>query len=48
MPEDDYVIEIGKADIKREGTDVTVITYGRMLQSVEEAKRDSIKRKYKC
>ncbi len=37
MPEDDYVIEIGKADIKREGTDVTVITYGRMLQSVEEA-----------
>ncbi|HBF0381170.1 TPA: alpha-ketoacid dehydrogenase subunit beta [Clostridioides difficile] len=37
VSEDDYVIEIGKADIKREGTDVTVITYGRMLQSVEEA-----------
>ncbi len=30
--EDDYIIELGKADIKREGTDVTIITYGRMVQ----------------
>ena len=37
VPEGDYVIDIGKADIKREGRDVTVITYGRMLQRVEEA-----------
>lgn len=29
--EDDYVIEIGKVDIKREGIDVIVIIYGRML-----------------
>lgn len=28
VPEDDYIIPIGKADVKREGTDVTVITYG--------------------
>lgn len=28
VPEDDYVLPIGKADIKREGSDVTVITYG--------------------
>ncbi|MDY0408386.1 alpha-ketoacid dehydrogenase subunit beta [Paracerasibacillus soli] len=28
VPEEDYVLPIGKADIKREGTDITVITYG--------------------
>src|SRR5699024_8163230 len=27
-PEEDYTIPIGKADVKREGEDVTVITYG--------------------
>lgn len=32
VPEDDYVIDLGKADIKREGTDVTIVVYGRMLQ----------------
>lgn len=32
VPEEDYVIPIGKADIKREGRDVSVITYGRMVQ----------------
>ncbi|MFF2498725.1 alpha-ketoacid dehydrogenase subunit beta [Peribacillus sp. NPDC058075] len=28
VPNDDYVLPIGKADVKREGEDVTVITYG--------------------
>lgn len=28
VPDDDYVLPIGKADIKREGDDITVITYG--------------------
>lgn len=28
VPDEDYIIPIGKADVKREGTDVTVITYG--------------------
>lgn len=37
VPEDDnYVVPIGKADIKREGKDVTIITYGRMLQRVQK------------
>lgn len=31
VPEEDYIIPLGKADIKREGKDVTVITYGRMV-----------------
>ncbi len=28
VPEEDYVVPIGKADIKQEGEDVTIITYG--------------------
>ncbi|QDP40544.1 alpha-ketoacid dehydrogenase subunit beta [Radiobacillus deserti] len=28
VPEEDYTLPIGKADVKREGSDVTVITYG--------------------
>ena len=28
VPEEEYVLPIGKADIKREGTDISVITYG--------------------
>lgn len=34
VPEGDYVMELGKADIKREGKDVTVVVYGRMLERV--------------
>lgn len=31
VPEGDYVVPLGKAKVQREGTDVTIITYGRML-----------------
>ena len=31
VPEGDYTVPLGKADIKREGTDLTIISYGRML-----------------
>lgn len=34
VPEGEYVIPIGKADIKREGSDVTIITWSRMLTAV--------------
>lgn len=32
VPEDNYTIPLGKADIKRSGKDITVLTYGRMVQ----------------
>lgn len=32
IPDEDYTVQLGKADIKREGKDVSVITYGRMVQ----------------
>lgn len=31
VPEEDYVVPLGKADIKREGTDVTVVAWGALV-----------------
>lgn len=46
VPNDDYVLPIGKADIKREGTDITVITYGLCvhfaLQAAEKLAEEGI------
>lgn len=46
VPDDDYVLPIGKADVKREGKDVTVITYGLCvhfaLQAAERLASDGI------
>jgi len=38
--DDEFVIPLGKGEIKREGSDVTVISYGRMLPRVLEAADD--------
>lgn len=37
VPEDDYIVPIGKADVKREGSDITVITYGLTLHFALQA-----------
>ncbi len=38
VPEDEYLIPLGVADVKREGQDVTIVTYSRMvLRSLEAA-----------
>ncbi|AFG37859.1 pyruvate dehydrogenase complex E1 component subunit beta [Spirochaeta africana] len=34
VPEEEYTIPFGKADIKREGTDVSLITYGKITHMV--------------
>jgi 2-oxoisovalerate dehydrogenase E1 component len=40
VPDEDYIIPYGVADVKREGTDVTVITYSRMVhRSLEAAEK---------
>ena len=40
IPEEEYTIPLGVADIKREGTDCTIVTYGRMVQfSLEAAEK---------
>ncbi|MFJ5757927.1 alpha-ketoacid dehydrogenase subunit beta [Neobacillus sp. NPDC093182] len=46
VPADDYTLPIGKADVKREGEDITVITYGLCvhfaLQAAEKLAKDGI------
>ncbi|WP_025784702.1 MULTISPECIES: alpha-ketoacid dehydrogenase subunit beta [unclassified Sporosarcina] len=46
VPEEEYTIEIGKADVKREGEDITIITYGLCvhfaLQAAERLAEDGI------
>jgi pyruvate/2-oxoglutarate/acetoin dehydrogenase E1 component len=37
VPEDNYVIPLGKADVKREGQDLTIVTLGRMVHFALEA-----------
>jgi pyruvate dehydrogenase E1 component beta subunit len=37
VPQEEYYIPIGVADIKREGTDVTLVTFGKMLKVVMAA-----------
>jgi 2-oxoisovalerate dehydrogenase E1 component beta subunit len=46
VPSDDYTLPLGKADVKREGDDITVITYGLCvhfaLQAAEKLAKDGI------
>jgi len=37
VPEDDYIIPLGEAEVVREGSDVTIVTYSYMLQFCLEA-----------
>jgi len=37
LPEEEYLVPIGKADFKRRGNDISVITYGAMLHKALEA-----------
>ncbi len=46
VPEEEYIIPLGKADIKREGKDVTIITWSRQvffaLDAAEELAKEGI------
>lgn len=46
VPEDEYMIPIGKADIKKEGSDVTLISYNKMMKvamkAAEELEKEGI------
>lgn len=44
VPEDDYVVPIGKANVVRKGKDVTIITYGFMVHKSLEAAEQLIKK----
>lgn len=46
VPEEEYVIEIGKGDIKREGKDVTIVSFGKIIKeaykAADELEKDDI------
>ncbi len=46
VPEGEYLLPIGKADIKREGTDVTIVSFGKMMKvalaSAEEMAKENV------
>jgi 2-oxoisovalerate dehydrogenase E1 component beta subunit len=37
VPEEDYVVPLGKADVKRPGTDLSIITFGAMVHTALDA-----------
>ncbi len=37
VPEGEYVLPIGKANVKREGSDCTIVSFGKILKIVDEA-----------
>jgi len=37
VPEEEYIIPIGVADIKREGTDVTIVSFGKIIKEAYKA-----------
>jgi len=46
VPEEEYTIPIGKADIKREGDDVTIVSFGKIIKeaykAAEELEKDGV------
>ena len=40
VPEEDYVVPLGKAAVRRDGTDISVITYGAMVWTALDAARE--------
>jgi pyruvate dehydrogenase E1 component beta subunit len=39
VPEEDYTLEIGRAAVVQEGTDLTLVSYGAQMKEVQEAAR---------
>lgn len=48
VPEEEYLIEIGKADIKRAGTDVTLVSFGKIIKTCYAAADELEKEGISC
>lgn len=48
VPEEEYLIEIGKADIKRVGTDVTLVSFGKIIKTCYAAADELEKEGISC
>ena len=40
VPEEEYLIAIGKADIKREGSDITIVSFGKIMKVATAAAKE--------
>ncbi|HLF64500.1 MAG TPA: pyruvate dehydrogenase complex E1 component subunit beta [Saprospiraceae bacterium] len=40
VPEEEYLVPIGKAAIRREGTDVTIVSFNKMMEVVKETAKE--------
>ncbi|WP_394907681.1 pyruvate dehydrogenase complex E1 component subunit beta [uncultured Mesonia sp.] len=48
VPEEEYTIPIGKADIKREGEDVTIVSFGKIIKEAYQAAEELEKENISC
>jgi len=48
VPEEEYIIPIGVADIKREGTDVTIVSFGKIIKEAYKAADELEKEGISC
>lgn len=48
VPEGEYVVPIGVADIKREGSDVTIVSFGKIIKEVHKAADELEKEGISC
>ena len=48
VPEDEYTIPLGVADIKREGSDVTIVSFGKIIKEAYKAAEELEKENIDC
>ena len=48
VPEDEYILPIGVADIKRKGTDVTIVSFGKIIKEAYTAADEVAKEGREC
>jgi pyruvate dehydrogenase E1 component beta subunit len=48
VPEGEYTIPIGVADIRREGTDVTIVSFGKIIKEADKAADELAKENISC
>ncbi|THD68925.1 pyruvate dehydrogenase complex E1 component subunit beta [Robertkochia marina] len=48
VPEDEYILPLGVADIKREGTDVTIVSFGKIIKEALKAAEELNEKGISC
>ncbi len=48
VPEEEYLIELGKASTRREGSDVTIVSFGKIIKEADKAAEELSKEGIEC